>query len=655
VGSELRILIVEDLPADAELMERWLREAGIEFASRRVDTREDFSKQLEEFSPELIPSDYSMPRFSGLEALELVKERCPALPLIIVTRSMSEETAVECLKRGAADYLVKENLARLGPAIERTLENKRIREEKERAEEEIRISREVLARERDLLSSLLDNIPDRIYFKDTESRFVRINKATSDMLGLSDPEQAVGKKDFDFFTEEYAKYSHQGEQELMRSGKAIVGLEAKETWPGRKDTWVSTTKVPLRGPEGDIIGLIGISRDITEQKMLEEQLRQSQKMEAIGRLAGGVAHDFNNMMTVVNGYSEFLLSKLNKGGAEHKYAEEIMKAGKKASSLTQQLLAFSRKQVLQTRAVNLNALVTDLEKMLKRLIGEDIELQLDLDTKLGSIRADPGQIDQIIMNLAVNARDAMPRGGKIIVETVNVELDDEYCWLHMAAQPGPYVMLAVSDTGTGMDKETRSRIFEPFFSTKEEGQGTGLGLSTVYGIVKQSGGNIWVYTEPGHGTTFKIYFPRIEKAPQAGKREEASGGSFRGSETILLVEDEEMVRDFAYEVLGEMGYTVLEAGSGEEALRICEGHKGPIHLLLTDVVMPKMSGRELAGSCIRRHPGIKVMYMSGHTDNSVVQNGMLEAGMGFVQKPFTPLGLAKKVREVLDAPESRKG
>lgn len=332
-----------------------------------------------------------------------------------------------------------------------------------------------------------------------------------------------------------------------------------------------------------------------------------------------------------------------------------MNAGKRAASLTQQLLAFSRKQVFQPHVLNLNALVTELEKMLKRLIGEDIDLQLALDSKLGAVRADPSQMDQIIMNLAVNARDAMPRGGKITIETANVELDEEYCRLHIEVQPGPYIMLAVSDTGIGMDKETQSRIFEPFFSTKEEGKGTGLGLSTVYGIVKQSGGNIWVYTEPGHGTTFKIYFPRIEEAAEAMKQEEAADKSFRGTETILLVEDEEMVRDLAYEILGEMGYTVLAASNGEEALQICERHKGPIHLMLTDVVMPKMSGGELAEASVRLYPEMKVIYMSGYTDSSVTRNGMLEPGVNFVQKPFSLLSLTEKVREVLDASGSQKG
>ncbi len=776
MGIELRILILEDVPTDAELVERTLREAAIEFTSRWVDTREDFLKQLKDFSPDIILSDYSMPQFTGLEALELVTERFPSIPLIIVTGSMNEETAVKCMNRGAADYLIKENLARLGPAVERALENKRIREEKERAEasiirsarqwrtsfdsisdtvclldlqgtvqrcnkafrdlvdkpfqeiigcscnevlykssepiedcplirmrdsgrrkekelslndrwynvtvdpvldekgnltgavhvmsditehkqaeEETRISQEALGKERDLLNSLLDNSPDHIYFKDDHGRFIRINNAQASWLGLSDPEQAIGKTDFDFFTEEYANLAYESEQEMIRSGKAVVGKEEKETWPDREDTWVSTTKVPLRNPEGDIIGIIGISRDITERKKLEEQFRQSQKMEAVGRLAGGVAHDFNNMMTVVIGYSEFLLSKLKKEDAEYKSVEEIMNAGKRAASLTQQLLAFSRKQVFQPHVLNLNALVTELEKMLKRLIGEDIDLQLALDSKLGAVRADPSQMDQIIMNLAVNARDAMPRGGKITIETANVELDEEYCRLHIEVQPGPYIMLAVSDTGIGMDKETQSRIFEPFFSTKEEGKGTGLGLSTVYGIVKQSGGNIWVYTEPGHGTTFKIYFPRIEEAAEAMKQEEAADKSFRGTETILLVEDEEMVRDLAYEILGEMGYTVLAASNGEEALQICERHKGPIHLMLTDVVMPKMSGGELAEASVRLYPEMKVIYMSGYTDSSVTRNGMLEPGVNFVQKPFSLLSLTEKVREVLDASGSQKG
>jgi len=514
--------------------------------------------------------------------------------------------------------------------------------ERKKAEEEVR-----------KLSLAVEQSPAATVISDTKGNIEYVNPKFTEITGYT-YEEIIGKNFRILNSGEHPPDFYKELWDTITSGKEWHG-EFHHKKKNGEFYWEHASISPIKNEEGVITHFLGVKEDITETKLMEEQLLQSQKMEAVGSLAGGVAHDFNNMMTVVIGYSEFLLSTLKKGEVEYKCVGEIMKAGKKAASLTQQLLAFSRKQVFQPHVVNLNALITDLEKMLKRLIGEDIDLQLDLDSKLGAVRADPGQMDQITMNLAVNARDAMPRGGKITIETANVELDEEYCRLHMAVQPGAYIMLAVSDTGIGMDKETQSRIFEPFFSTKEEGKGTGLGLSTVYGIVKQSFGNIWVYTEPGHGTTFKIYFPRIEEATEAREKEEASEKIFRGSETILLVEDEEMVRDLAYKVLAEMGYTVLAASNGEEALQICERHKGPIHLMLTDVVMPKMSGKELAESSVRRHPELKVLYMSGYTDNSVIRNGMLEPGVNFVQKPFTPLSLTKKVREVLDASESQKG
>lgn len=382
----------------------------------------------------------------------------------------------------------------------------------------------------------------------------------------------------------------------------------------------------------------------------EEQLRQSQKMEAIGRLAGGISHDFNNLLTAIIGYSEFLLFRLDQEDPLRKYAEEIKKAGERASSLTRQLLAFSRKQVLQPEVLDLNIIVADLDNMLRRLIGEDIELVTLLEPDLGAVKVDPGQMEQVIMNLAVNARDAMPYGGKLIIETANVDLDELYARQHSPIRPGHYVMLAVSDNGCGMDKETLSHIFEPFFTTKEQGKGTGLGLSTVYGIVKQSEGFIWVYSEPGTGTTFKIYLPQVQGAERWPKTSPLTTRMQRGSETILLVEDEEVVRELVGKLLPVNGFTVLAARNGSEALAICQQHKGPIHLLLTDVVMPQMSGRQLAAHLSKLHPEMKVLYMSGYTDDAIIRHGVLEPGLAFIQKPFTIDTMIQKVREVLDSP-----
>jgi PAS domain S-box-containing protein len=411
--------------------------------------------------------------------------------------------------------------------------------------------------------------------------------------------------------------------------------------------WVRDSARVKRDHRSKII--YGVVSDITERKQLEEQLYQSQKMEAIGLLAGGVAHNFNNLMTVITGYSELLDSRLNQGDSLRQDVEQIRKAGEQAAALTGQLLAFSRKQVLQPRVLDLNTVVGNMDQMLRPIIGEDIDLVIELEQKLGPVKADPGQMEQVIMNLVINARDAMPRGGKLTIETANVDLDESYTRLHVDVKPGPYVMLAVSDTGDGMAEETRAHIFEPFYTTKEQGQGTGLGLATVHGIVNQSDGHIWVYSEPGQGTTFKIYLPEIETDKQIRRPPEKSAESARGFESILLVEDENMVRDLAHRILLDDGYTVLVTRHGAEALQICEQHSGPIHLLVTDVVMPGgLSGRELADRLKSLRPEMKVLYMSGYPDKAIVHHGVLDPGIAFLDKPFTPTALTQKVREVLD-------
>jgi len=401
-------------------------------------------------------------------------------------------------------------------------------------------------------------------------------------------------------------------------------------------------------------GLEALSQSISQEKAAalaalgksQEQLFLSQRLEAVGQLAGGVAHDFNNLLTVIGGYCDMMLEALDPVDANRQKVEEIQKAASRASSLTRQLLAFSRKQVLQPVVLNLNSVVADIEKMLTRVIGEDIEFRTNLQSDLGNVKADPGQIEQVIMNLAVNARDAMPAGGKTTIETANTYLDETYAQHHVAVIPGPFVMLAVSDTGVGMDEETKEHIFEPFFTTKALGKGTGLGLSTVYGIVKQSGGNIWVYSEIGKGSTFKVYLPRVDEMAKAYKQMPPST-SPGGTETILLVEDAEMVRKLTLEVLCTIGYRVLEAASGSEALQISESTEEPIDLLLTDVVMPEMSGKELANHLLSLRPEMKVLFMSGYTDDTIVYHGLLDKGLNFIEKPFAPDALARTVREVL--------
>jgi nitrogen-specific signal transduction histidine kinase len=414
-------------------------------------------------------------------------------------------------------------------------------------------------------------------------------------------------------------------------------------------------KAPLSDGSGRIYATCGIATDITERKRAdanlrrtEEQLRQAQKMEAIGNLAGGVAHDFNNLLTAILGYGGMLMEQLVPADPLRSEVEEIISAANAAAELTHQLLAFGRKQILQPRVVSLNEGVTQMERMLRRLIGEDVELTLALALDLGLVRVDPNQVEQIVLNLAVNSRDAMPHGGKLLVETANVELDERYAAEHVGVLAGAHVMLAVSDTGIGMDQSTQARMFEPFFTTKEKGKGTGLGLATVFGIVRQSGGHIWVYSEPGMGTVFKVYFPRvlvgaIEAAP-APSVAPATGGS----ETILLVEDDQRVRTVALAILSRLGYRVLEAHSVGDALLLCEQHPEPIHLLLTDVVMPRMSGKQLAERLQALRPAMRILYMSGYTDNSIVHHGVLDPGVDLLEKPVTAEKLGRKVREVLD-------
>jgi nitrogen-specific signal transduction histidine kinase/ActR/RegA family two-component response regulator len=396
----------------------------------------------------------------------------------------------------------------------------------------------------------------------------------------------------------------------------------------------------------------GIIVDITERKQLETQLQQARRMEAIGRLAGGIAHDFNNLLTIIKGYTELALNRPRISVELRADVERIEDASERAGTLVRQLLAFSRRQVLQPKLIDLNSIVLGLDKLLRRLMDEDIQMTTIPGNDIGTIKADPAQVEQVIMNLVVNARDAMPNGGRLTVETANVDLDAAYATDHATVKPGSYVMLAVSDSGTGMSPETVAHIFEPFYTTKESGRGTGLGLSTVYGIVKQSGGYIWVYSEPGLGSSFKVYLPRVEQAPEALPVVKTTSGQEKGTETVLLVEDQPQVRELVRMALSEKGYTVLATSSPEDAESACARYGAEIHLLLTDLIMPGITGRELAKRLTPRYPKMRVLYMSGYTfsitTQAGMQSGLLEDGVAFLQKPFTPSVLSENVREVLD-------
>jgi two-component system cell cycle sensor histidine kinase/response regulator CckA len=532
MSDSLRVLLVDDSPDDAALVVRALTRGGRELTWERVQSEETLLEALKRRPWDVVISDWSMPSFSGEEALQVVKAAGVDLPFIIISGTVTEETAVRAMRAGARDCVLKDKLARLLPAIERELK------------------------------------------------------------------EAADRK---------------------RSAEAL--------------------------------------------RRSDEQLRQSQKMEAIGGLAAGVAHDFNNLLSVILGHAELLRLDLNQSDPIYEGIDEIRGAAERASELTRQLLAFSRQQVLEPRIADLNQIMLGMQKMLKRIIGEDVELKMLPAANLGKVIVDPGQIEQVILNLVVNARDAMPKGGRLTLETGNFVLDEaivaelaELAELaeHAGAKPGPHVMLAISDTGTGMDDATKARIFEPFFTTKEPGKGTGLGLATAFGIVRQSGGTIWTYSELGRGTTFKIYLPLAEAAARRSTTQSMrippSTETLRGTETILLVEDDESVRSLERTILRRHGYTVIEAANGGEALLICEKQEGPIDLLLTDVVMPRMSGRELADRLAVIRPDLKVLFVSGYTDGAIAQHGVLAPGVAFLQKPVTPEALARKVRQVIDEP-----
>ncbi len=632
----IRVLIAEDTPADAELIVAVLKRAGYALSFEIVDTPAQFKERIERTNFDLILSDHNLRTWTGMDALECLRKSGKEVPFIVVTATLGDEAAVEYIKQGAADYVLKNHLERLPTVVGRALREKAHREETARLQEEIFTAK----KEWELT---FDQVPDAVFLLDEDCHVRRANRAAAEALGL-DFKQMIGRPCYEVIhglREPRADCPH---RQMLDTGEEA----RKDLVEQRLGKVFEVASSPLRDSAGGLRGCVVVMGDVTERRKLEEQFRQAQKMEAVGRLAGGIAHDFNNLLTIITGYSQLLLERLKSDDAQCGPVNEIKHAADRAAALTRQLLAFSRRQVLAPQVLDLNHVVANMDKMLRRLIGEDIELVTVCKEGLGRVKADPGQLEQVIMNLAVNSRDAMPRGGKLTIETANVELGEAYVRNHAAVNPGRYVMLAVSDTGHGMDAETQARIFEPFFTTKEQGKGTGLGLATVYGIVKQSGGNIWVYSEPGRGATFKIYFPRAEEVAKFVEPPPTRDSAPRGSETILLVEDEDAVRSLVRALLEPNGYKVLEARQAVEALSICERHKEPIHLLLTDVVMPTMSGRVLAARLAPVRPEMKVLFMSGYTDGAIVNHGVLEAGTAFLQKPFTPDSLGRKVREVLD-------
>lgn len=758
----MRVLIVEDNPADVELAVAFLKRAGYPLTFDAVDNQADFQRALERGQYDLVLCDHNLRTWNGLEALEILRKSGRNVPFVVVTAVLGDEAAVDYIKQGAADYVLKHRLDRLPVAVRQALRDKAHRDESAQLHEQILAGK----REWELT---FDSVPDPILLLNVQGKILRANRALTE-LARKKFSEVIGRPCWEVIScggqglAECPNYQslktgqvsssekllsldsrvfecsaspirdaagnlsgsvvvlhdlterRRGEAALRESEERfrtafraspepmsisqlsngryvdvndaflrlfgfereeVVGRAAEElkTWTDLEDRAkifkelqdrrsIRDLQLDFRTQAGEIRTMLlaadpvefsgetcalVISVDVTERRRLEEQFLQAQKMEAVGRLAGGVAHDFNNLLTIINGYTDLLIEAAARGGRERSQLEEIRRAGERAAALTRQLLAFSRKQVIKPTVLDLNALVEGMEKMLGRLIREDIDFKVSQARDLGQIKADPGQIEQVVMNLVVNARDAMPKGGKLTVETGNAELGEEYARAHPYVTPGNYVLLAVSDTGCGMDAETRSHIFEPFFTTKGQGKGTGLGLPTVYGIVKQSCGHVEVYSEVGKGTVFKVYFPRIDEPAKDESGRSIPAAKVAGTETVMLVEDEPGVRALAAEALKSNGYRVLEAGDAEEAQALVAQHQEVIHLLLTDVIMPGMNGKELADTLTQLRPGIKVLFISGYTADAIARHGILPDGAAFLPKPFAPRTLLERLRQTLDS------
>jgi len=631
----ITVLLVEDNPGDARLILELLEDVQAQaFDLERVGRLDHALSRLSRTGVDVVLLDLGLPDSQGLETFVRARRSAPEEPIVVISGLDDERLALEAVRSGAQDYLVKGRIE--GHLLARVL---RYAVERKRAELEL------LARE-ERFRALVEHSADAIALLDRAGTITYATPSTERVLGYR-AEQVLGRNAMELIHPDDVAVVSGHLLGLQDRPGAVVALDAR--YRHQDGSWrFGECSVANRLSDPTVRALVLNYREITERRRLEEQLRQAQKMEAVGRLAGGVAHDFNNVLTAIFGYADLLNEELPEGHQARRDLDEIRKAAQRASTLTRQLLAFSRQQVLQPMVLSLNDLVEDIQNMLVRLVAEDIQLRLRLEPSAGNVRADAGQIQQVLMNLVVNARDAMPSGGKLLVETANTELSEQYAESHQPVVAGAYVMLAVSDSGVGMDAETRARIFEPFFTTKEKGRGTGLGLSTVYGIVKQSGGYVWVYSEPGRGTTFKIYLPRVD-APAESLAPPREAATLAGTETILLAEDDEMLRPLSKGLLEKLGYSVLDAENAVQALALANAHVGPIQLLVADVVMPGASGRELARRLAQSRPDTRVLYVSGYTDDAIVHHGMLEPGLNFLQKPFTPAALARKVREVLDA------
>jgi PAS domain S-box-containing protein len=643
----IRALLLEDVPEDAALLVRELRKADPGVAAHRVADLADFERALREFAPNVVISDHSLPQFSGRDALQLVLRAAPALPFILVTGSLSEETAVEYMKAGAADYLLKDRVTRLGPAVLAALEQRRVSEQVERARV---AAEEALRTQRAFLVAVVDLCPNLIFVKDWDGRFVLVNRAGAEIYDTT-PAAIVGKTDADFNPNvtELERFL-QDDRAVMESGqpRSIPEEPVTDARTG-KVRWFQTIKVPLRWPSHDRALVLGVATDITERRRLEDQLRLAQKMEAVGTLAGGVAHDFNNLLATIKTTVELVLRDLPVDAPVRGDLADVLGHADRAALLTRQLLAFGRKQVLEPRIVDLNALVAGVVKMLKRTIGADVALVAHQTPQQATVSADPGQVEQVLMNLCLNARDAMPQGGELAILTERVSIDEEFTATHPWARPGEYVRLTVSDTGIGMDAATQAHIFEPFFTTKAMGRGTGLGLAVVYGIVKQHGGLIHAYSEPQQGSSFRVYLPFRAELPEPVTP--APGGELvGGSERLLLAEDDEALRSTTTRLLGHIGYQVESVASGSAALAVLLERGATFDLALVDVVLPGVPGPVVFQQAHARHPGLRFLFTTGYSPGTSHLDPLKALPAPVLTKPYGIRELARAVRRVLDAP-----
>ncbi len=634
MSTPLRVLMVEDSEDDALIVERQLRQGGYEPLLRRVDTPETMTEAVRQAAWDVIIADYNLPRFSALAALALLHQQRLDLPFLVVSGSIGEATAVAAMKAGAHDYIMKDNLARLVPAIEREMREAAGRRERRRAEARLRSSE---ARYR----TLFESAQDAIAVWDEGLKLVDANRAYCDLVGAPRddllgqwhaPADAVAPEDRPRFEEALRELEATG---ILRGEFAVTSQDGARRL---------VDVIGMRSAPGFFLSIL---RDITERKSLERQLEQAQRMESIGTLAGGIAHDFNNILTGISGYADLALMHLSPAHPLHSDLSQIRKQAEHAATLTRQLLAFSRRQVLERRHVDLNRVIGEIETFLRRVIGEHIAVDIRKADGLATAYVDPVQVEQVLMNLCINARDAMPGGGRLIVESANARLDAAFCRVNVWARPGEYALIRVSDTGIGMDEATMQSIFDPFFTTKEPGKGTGLGLAMVYGIVKQHDGLIEVTSEPGRGAAFTVYFPAVDAKAEPVSRAAALPAR-GGHETILLAEDDDMVRELIVRTLETAGYQVVTAVDGEQALEVFDRRKDDLALAIVDAVMPKLGGREVYFELRARKPALKFLVVSGYSVNAIDERFVQEEGLHFVQKPFSPADLARRVREILD-------